>query len=195
MAPLPVIADTYRVAIDWRITGGSQVAENVIHAHTTTLSATALGAALLASFQANQWEATVNTAAIQSLSITPLDGSSATVHVAASSGNVTGGVAGQWEPAVSAVLSFYTAKRGRSYRGRFYTPFIGETPLANGHLGGTYPADLQTAWGAFQTALTAAGATHVVASYKHSTSDLITSYLCQDAVGTQRRRQTRIRYP
>jgi hypothetical protein len=196
MAPLPIIANTYRVALHWRESVTGQIAVNVIHVQLPASTAAHVAALVDSSFVVNMWEPVITTAAIDDIAVTPLDGTGVTVH-RVPTGHVVGGTAGQFEPAASAVVSFSTSHRGRSHRGRFYTPFITEASLANGSLGGTYPADMQTAWETFNANLeTDPGvAEHVVASYKLATADEVESYRVLAAVGTQRRRQSRVRYP
>ena len=92
-------------------------------------------------------------------------------------------------------MGLHTAKRGRSYRGRIYLPFITESSLSDGSLTGTIASDLQEIWEDFMEGLVTLGVPLVVASYKHATAELVTGTSCLAAVGTQRRRQSRVRYP
>jgi hypothetical protein len=193
MAPLPTITDTYRVSLSWRHAATGQIAVNVIHVRKTATTATAIAALVDAAFQIDQWATVSSGASIIDIAVTPLDGSSVTVH-RTPTGHVTGETAGDMEPAVSCVTSFYSAKRGRSYRGRFYAPFFAESDGANGSTSASGALAVSVAWAAFATAL-GAGAKHVVASYKHSTAEDIITYVTVPALGTQRRRQTRVRYP
>ena len=195
MAPLPVITDCYRVALNWRESVSEQIAENVIHVRATGSTALIVAGAVIAAFQPSQWFNGVTTGAIESVTVTPLDGVSASVTISASAGHVVGAQAGDFVPGTSVVVSFHTLKRGRSYRGRFYQPFIADASILNGSVS-SGSADAQTlAWETFLAALADNDLTHVVASYKHSSADNVVAYSIATACGTQRRRQTRVRYP
>jgi len=195
MTPLPVIADVYRVALNWSNDTPGQSAENVMHFHAVGSSAAAVGAILDASVQGDMWKPVCSTSGIDSLSITPLDGSSATVLFTTESSLWTGETAGDWSPASAPVVAFATGLRGRSYRGRLFLPFCAEGAISDGSLTGTLAADVVDAWISFQGYLSETPVTHVVASYKHATAAPVTSYTVASAIGTQRRRQTRVRYP
>ena len=195
MTPLPVIAGVFRVAFNWANDAPGQIAENVMHFRSPTLTAAGVGAALIESVVRDQWTPVVHTSGVNTLVITKLDGSSATFDQSISTINFTGLGGTEWIPAVAPIVSFATGLRGRSYRGRIYLPFCDEAAVADGQLVGTIASDLQTAWEEFGAACYSNGLTHVVASYVHATAAEVQSYACQAAVGTMRRRQTRVRYP
>ena len=195
MAPLPVITECYRVALNWRESVSGQIAENVMHVRSATGTALTVAAGVIASFQPAQWYNGVTTGHIESVTVTPLDGSSASVEVDASTGHVIGAQTGDFVPGTSLVVSFHTLKRGRSYRGRFYEPFIADDCILNGSISPGSATQQATAWEAFAAALVLNDMEHVVASYMHSTSENVVAYSIDPACGTQRRRQSRVRYP
>lgn len=203
--PLPVIAGTYRCALNWVI--GSETAVNVIHLHTAATPPTpaAVFELLQDTVTAGMWVPTVNGAVIGDISITPLDGSSATQDFATGGGaQWLGGTTGENIPQVAALIKFTTALRGRNNRGRIFLPAVGEGAQLDGHLTGGIDGTVTTAWTTFLTALTTDPDTPmnlVVASYDrahngagaHATNVLNT--LCEYHTATQRRRQTRLRQP
>ncbi len=195
MTPLPVIADVYRVALNWSNDTPGQSAENVMHFHAVGSSAAAVGAVLDANVVNDMWKPVCSTSGVDSLSITPLDGSSATVLFTTESSNWTGETEGDWSPASAPVVAFSTGLRGRSYRGRLFLPFCAEGAISDGALTGALAADVQDAWIAFAGDLSVTAVSHVVASYKHASATAVTAYTVASAIGTQRRRQTRVRYP
>jgi hypothetical protein len=155
----------------------------------------AIGIDVGAALVANMWHPAVSTANFNDISVTPLDGSSATVKVSMVPYDSAGSTSGAWSPASAAVVSIQTAKRGRSYRGRLYIPFIGEAAISDGSLVSGQADDVLAGFTSFKAALTTAGVEWVVASYKHSTAELVTGFYVMSQLGTQRRRQTRVRYP
>lgn len=192
MAPLPVIANTYRCALNWA--AGSQIAENVIHVREAASSSSAVFAALQAAFVGNQWKSASATAFIESITITPLDGSSVTQTFATTVGTVVGGTSGNWAPNVAVIAQLQTAKRGRSYRGRVFVPFTADSAQVDGQVVGATASAMETAWNTFVGSLFG-GTGLVVASYKHSTAEAVTNVQVGIGCATQRRRQTRVRYP
>lgn len=191
MAVLPVILSTYRVALIWA-GPGSQRAVNVIHIRKPGSNAAAIATALDTNVTANMWQQVVNAASVTRLDVTPLDGSGATYSLAVSGAKWTGS-AGVVDavPAVSEIVTLRTTLRGRSYRGRVYIPFIGESAMSNGTITGIAAA--QTAWTNFVAAMIASPANLTVASYLHATSQDVVSATIQTIAGTQRRRQSRLR--
>src|SRR6266851_4100911 len=78
--PLPVIADTYRCALEWRESTSAQTAVNVIHVRAGVSGSTASDAfgALDTEVTAAMWGFQLGSAAVDAVNITPLDGTSAT---------------------------------------------------------------------------------------------------------------------
>jgi hypothetical protein len=197
MSALPVIAKTFRVALNWLATGG-QVAANVMHFLDVAggHSSNQLMAALDSHVTANMWQCIVPSAVVVDVAITPLDGVTATTHYnPATPANWTGQNGTDWIPAGAAVLKLTTGLRGRSKRGRLFLPFLAETQQQNGLLVGSTPSDMSTHWQNFDIAM--AGNSPAwqlgVASYKLAEFNACDSPFCETAIGCQRRRQERVR--
>jgi hypothetical protein len=197
MAALPIIADVFRVAMNWTEPGG-QTATNVMHFRDVAGGNTAsdLMTALDAHVTANMWLAVFTGAVVTDVAITPLDGTSATDHFQpATPSHWTGQNGADFVPAGSAILKLATTKRGRSHRGRVFLPFLPESSQTKGVLDSTQEAATTTNWTTFLHALE--GATPawdwVVASYKLATADAVVVVSCEPMIATQRRRQGRLR--
>lgn len=197
MPALPIIADTYRCALNWKDATG-QTATNVIHIRTATSGHTAsqVMAGLDSSVIANMWLPVVNTAVVDNVAITPLDGVSATqVFHPATPAHWTGGNPPDFSPASSAIITLRTIHRGRSKRGRVFLPFASENIISAGNLNSTTAGNVTTAWNTFETNLAAAAVPEglVVASYKLASAEDIFTLACETVLATQRRRQGRLR--
>lgn len=195
MTPLPVIANVYRVACNWSNDANSQIAENVIHVLAPDSTDEAVGTQLDSNATGTMFEPMANNVGCQTFSITKLDGTSATYNYTLGEDNWIGGTAGDFSPASSCVVAFATGERGRSKRGRVYLPFIAEAAITDGSMTAGLDTTVSEAWAAFQDALSDVSMTLVVASYKLVEATAITGFSVKSAIGTQRRRQTRVRYP
>ncbi len=183
----------YRCALDWVNDNGPQHATNVIHIHKSSSNAAAVASALDSNVTAAMWTFQPNYAHISQLVITPLDGLGVSLPVitgspAKWSGN---GGSGDMIPQVANVIKMLTLKRGRSYRGRVFLPWVLEGLQNGGTLSGASVTTTTNAWVAFHTALTSAGFDLVVASYLHATADNVAGLICEPLTATQRRRQLR----
>ena len=188
--PLPVIANTFRVALLWK-TGGGLVAVNVIHVRSTTLDPTGIFLALSGTVTQDTWSYVASAAHVDEVHITPLDGVSATqVFLTAGGVQWQGSAGGDFIPASCSIVSLRTGTRGRSFRGRVYLPFLVEGQQQNGVLSAGGLANWQEAWDDMIGDL---GATLVVASYKLRVATAVTSALCEGLAATQRRRQSQLR--
>jgi hypothetical protein len=198
MPALPVIAQTFRCALNWRSSAG-QIAVNVIHIHTAAAgkSAADVFENLNDDMGSNAWLTVSSTAVVESVSITPLDGVSATVTFAPTvPAHWTGGQAGDFSPATSTLIKETTSLRGRSHRGRIYLPFTGESVMSNGIIDPTTVATMSTEWNALQGVLAADALTPMsicVASYKLATQIAVDTFFVEGVAATQRRRQGRLR--
>jgi hypothetical protein len=197
MAPLPVIADTYRCALHYVATGGAY-AVNVIHVRSngSTPDGASVGAQLVAAWPNHMMTGIPGAVAMDYIDVTPLDGVSPTSRtLTGSAGEFVGEQTGDWLAQVATIVKLQTDFRGRSHRGRVYRPFAAEETCSDGFFDLANVALLQTAWDTFQANL-AAGADVllvVVASYKLATADDVTSFVAEHALATQRRRQSRLR--
>jgi hypothetical protein len=192
MPPLPIIADVFKVGFHWSHSNG-QTAYNVMHFHTSILTASGLEALLNTSWSGSMILECSLAAKIDRLDITKLDGSSATVAFTETNARWSGGSTDAIIPAAAQVVSFRTGLRGRSNRGRIYLPFMVESNFAAGSVSGASNATIQNAWNSFVTGMAAGTAPLCVASYLHANSHDVTSAIVEFTCGTQRRRQSRLR--
>jgi hypothetical protein len=197
MPPLPTISNTFRVALDWADASG-QTAVNVMHIRIAgggTIGNVA--AAMDSAATGNMWASVINSAHVSQFAITPLDGSTATAFVTPTTiGKWTGSSSStEFLPAVSPLVKLTTAIRGRSNRGRLFLPFTGEGNVVNGKVRAADVTVMQPAWTSFLAGLAAftPACTLVVASYKLSTATTVLAAHVEDVLGTQRRRQGRLR--
>lgn len=194
MASLPVIANVFRAAFNW-IDGSGQNAVNVMHFKADSASVpNDLFTVLDAHLTNGCWNLTSSICVVDTVDITPLDGSSASQLFSTDRDtHWQGGVGGQYIPAAAGVVKITTAKRGRSYRGRIFLPFVAEAAQQNGTTTGTLAADCTGAWSTFETNMLASDWATGVASYKLGTWEKSTAITCESVLGTQRRRQSRLR--
>jgi hypothetical protein len=192
--PLPIIADVYRIALLWTDTPTSSHAVNVIHVRQAGTTAAAIAATMDANVTANMWGVeTVNTK-VTTVTVTKLDGSSASSSLAVTGAKWAGtAAAGDMIPAMAAVVKMQSLFRGRSQRGRVFLPFVAESQSTNGVLGAGAVAAMQTAWTNWVAAMVAAGAQPVIASYLHASQVDVASVTVEATAATQRRRQSRLR--
>lgn len=191
--PLPIIADTYRVALTWSDARFPTAAINVLHFRKGGSSAAALYTSLDANVTAAMWGFQSSDSKVNRVDITPLDGTSLTVQNSTGtpakwSGN--GGVKDA-TPQAAAILKLTTALRGRTNRGRIYLPWVREDAVTAAVLDSTLLASTQTAWATFITALSGAGFKLVVASYVTSVANDVTATRIEQRLATQRRRNKR----
>lgn len=193
MAPLPVISNVYRVAFEWTNSDTGLTATNVMHFHAAGSNPLALITALDAHVTASMWLLQTTHSHIANLIVTPLDGGGVSVPFATGSpAKWTGEQTNEeFSPQVAGIIKLLTAKRGRSYRGRVYLPWVAETSQTNGQLSTGSTASLDTSWIAFHTAMTTAGFDWVVASYKLATAENVVAVGAELYTGTIRKRNAR----
>ncbi len=164
-----------------------------MHFLSTTLDANGVATAIDAHVTAGMWYAQNSHAHVYELDVTPLDGSGTTaIFGTGSPAKWTGGSSTfDVNPQVCSVVKLQTAKRGRSYRGRVYLPWVAENRVTNGLLDPTDVAAANTIWATFLSDMITAGARPVVASYLHATAENVTGVLYERPTATQRRRQSR----
>lgn len=196
MAPLPTIANCFRVALSGGLFAGIR-AVNVFHVLTSEDDVSAISAAILASAeQDGMLGGRPESGKPVLMQITPLDGSSATFDVAVPSDSFpTNTGDGQVVPEAAVVVSFKTAQRGPANRGRLYNGPLVESVIANGEVDSVICSGIATAWTDFATALGASSPAIglAVASYVHADANTVTAITCGTQQATQRRRllQTR----
>lgn len=198
MAPLPVIANVHRCALEWGL-GSSQHAANVIHVHTTAGVATTaqVYACLNRNVTAAMWSSVGGSASVTDVNITPLDGVSPTTDFPTGSpAKWTGPGGGQTTPAVATLVKLTTDLRGRSHRGRVYLPFQSEAAEADGALNPATQTAAQAAWTTFLVDIASDATTPmtlVVASYLLGSARNVQTVTVEGMLATQRRRQGRLR--
>lgn len=192
MPPLPIIADIIRVGFHWQHTNG-QSAYNVMHFDIGAMSITSFEALINTNWSANMILEVSSAAKIDRLDITPLNGTGATQQFAETNARWSGGSTDAIIPAAAQVISLRTGLRGRSNRGRIYLPFMVESNFSAGSVSGASNATIQTAWNTFVTGMNTGGAPLVVASYLNANAHDVTQVIVEFIVGTQRRRQSRLR--
>lgn len=193
MAPLPVIADVVRVAIDWSNSFVTKPATNVMHFSAPGKTLAQVFTALDNRVVTNMWcGATVDTKAI-TVTLTPLDGSGSTLVQPVTPAAKWAGpaVTGDVVPQVAAIIKFATAKRGRSFRGRIFVPFTAEAQQSSGVVTPATVAAATAAWATWLTNMNGDGVHPVVASYKLGSAEAITAATAEAMTATQRRRQFR----
>jgi len=135
--PLPVIADTMRVAVRGHAGNGHMWA-NILHFRKTGALTYAGAIAILdpllyAQYHDNNgggsaWRALAHTgASVQDFVYTPLDGSSASTIISHAFAGISGGDA--LPASMAIVVTLRTALRGRSYRGRNYVGGISDSSV------------------------------------------------------------------
>lgn len=96
---------------------------------------------------------------------------------------------------IAQVCSFYTAKTGRSYRGRAYVPGMAELYVDNNYVNAGVAAEIALTYSELQDILFLIGCELVVASFEHDSAPRaegiatrVESFACNLRVDTQRRR-------
>lgn len=110
---------------------------------------------------------------------------------------LTGTEAGDGLPSTNAaVITHYTNKRGRSYRGRTYLAGIPDGYVVRSTIGSTHVAALTNAFNDLRAVAIDHGAVFVVVSRQHDNAPRVTgvttpvnSSVCQPVIATQRRRR------
>lgn len=195
MAPLPVIGNCVRVAINWTTVVGIRPV-NVFHLITSSTNESEIGEALddtLDAITGNPFAVVMDNYAIESWSITLLSSASATqIVTSTTSKGGTGG--GNLVPQVAGVLSMRTAQRGSRGRGRLFLGPCGESDIDSGNLAIGIPPAMVAAWQEWADELAAnpLNISFGVASYTHEEVNGVTSFSMRRPCGTQRRRQDQI---
>lgn len=181
------------MALNWTNTVDGHTATNVMHFRSGSGDPATLAAQLDANATNTMWELQPTPAKVTGIVVTPLDGSSVSLpYNPDTPANWTGhGGAGDFVPQVAAIVKLLTAKRGRSYRGRLFLPWVAESQIAQGGINGTSRATATAAWIAFAAAMSADSYDLVVASYLLETADDVVALGVEGYTATQRRRNAR----
>jgi hypothetical protein len=194
---LPIIAQVYRVALEWFCVGQSAV--NVIHVATDAAGKTPLQVftCLDAHVSTLMFDSVTADAAVATVNITPLDGVTPTgIFPTGSVAKWGGNGSTDFIPAAATIIKLATATRGRSFRGRIFLPFLAEDANSRGQIDGPTATAMSTAWTTFAAAIDADATTPmnlVVASYKLATAAAVTELHAETTAATQERRQARLR--
>jgi hypothetical protein len=189
MAPLPEIADTYRVVFNWNVDN----IVNVTHFHADEKTPKLIYDAIEAHVTDNMWSTNLNSHKITSVEVTPLDGTGATYTKTTDASSKWGGtLSGDAIMNCASVLSQHTVFRGPANRGRMFIGPMAEGALSNGIINTATRGAMESAWTTFQIAMIGADIQHVVASYRHQTAITVLNYSVREAAGTMRRRQSRL---
>lgn len=193
MAPLPVIPSTWRVAFNWFDTVTAATAENVMHFREGSTGVLDLSAAIDSHVSAAMWQQTTANQVIQSLDLTPLDGSGLTQHFITGSGVKYSGElsGGDYIPQGCMLVKNITGVRGRSHRGRIYLPWVAESAQSNGTLSGSGVSSMTAVWNNFLAAMRTDEWAPVVASYTLGTAEDTIAFTAESKMATQRRRMRR----
>lgn len=188
--PPPVIADLFKVELKWNPYQGVKPT-NRLHFHSAAGTVSQLAAALEAHLTAGMFDPMSTGQTLTTFGITPLDGTTAEQEFTWA--GIAGAATGEIIPQGAAIVSLRTLQRGPRGRGRVYVGPVVEGEVINGALGDA--ATLQAAWIAFQAAMFAAAGAWVfeVATYKHLTSNTVTTIIADPLIGTQRRRMDQLR--
>lgn len=195
MAPLPVIGNCVRVALNWNSVGGVKPV-NVLHLITSLSNEADIADSLTSALHdaaTSPFGFMHEAFALQSTTVTLLSGSTAgqVIPVAHS---VLGASTGGMVPQVAAVLSLHTLTRGPRGRGRLYIGPVGEANIDAGLLTPSPAgiANILAAWDDVETSLAGDAISLGVASYTHSEVNGVSSISMRPQAGTQRRRQDQL---
>lgn len=198
--PLPVIANTWRVAVRGVTSHGTPFV-NVIHLHRTAGAAAPAdvpalvtelnklyGGASYGGGGLNLLNNCNSSTVVSDYTFLLLDGISASiVSVAAAAGS---GAAQALPAEVAEVITLRTPNRGRSYRGRIYLPAMTTGALiAGGNIAAAVTTALTAQCVGFQAAIGGLTYSWVVASYKLGLVNTITGFTMDPAPDVQRRRK------
>jgi len=186
---LPVIADTFRLALTWSNggTGVPATSTNVVHIRAATHSATEVADIfqnLLAVEATDALSCLSSEFTLTNIQSTALDGSSAGLDVGYSS--PSGQASGDFIPQGCMVVTLRTAQKGSQGRGRIYVGPVAESKQSNGGI--TSGADPTGGWQAIKDGLVLDSCELVVASYLHSAARTVESISIHPFLRTQRRR-------
>lgn len=204
---LPVLSGVHRVAIN-RQPGHALGSTNVMHFFSAVLTSDQVVTALNGAVKPAMFTPVRAELTTVEVVATELDGLSPTVGQTFTGGNWLGTGTGHSQIAPCAVITLKTTQRGRRHTGRVFLGSLTEEATEDGGLVPAVLAGLQAAWTTFIADATAAGIPLHVASYGHTQdpddpNDNRPSYpagslpvmTCQvqSILGTQRRRQSRLR--
>jgi len=176
MPPLPVIPDVFRVVLEWNAHGGVSPV-NVLHFFADGATSAQVAGVIADHITSDMFSVVGQDFTLDTIAITPLDGSTATTHHSLGVG-VAGQATGQAMLNMAACLNFGTTQRGSRGRGRvFLGPITESVNTGENNWDGAQRTDLRNDWAAFITACGTDSPSVVlgVASYAHGDFHIITS--------------------
>lgn len=187
MPPLPTIADTYRVTLNWNAAHGVEP-RNVLHFRKASSDEADLAAALEDHFGDAMWEPVQQDWAFTTVDILKLDGTSATqVFPVPAQGSLT---SGDGIVEAACIISLRTAQRGSRGRGRIFLGPLAESKQSQGiYTGGT---TVGAVWAAFADNMFLDSWELVVASYVHADAHRVSSIHNDSVIGLQKRRRDQL---
>jgi len=188
--PLPIIADTFRVAIEGSASNGHAWA-NVLHYRKTGALTYAGAIAILDPILVDHlstnngggtgWNGMAKTTAtVNQIRYTPLDGVSASTIITHAIPGVNGAEA--LPASMAAVVSLRTGLRGPGFRGRVYQgPHVESANDANGSLNATIISAIALQWTAHLAALVGTGVSLVVVHAYHVVNHVVVPMVTPEA--------------
>lgn len=195
MPPLPVIADVFRVTLDWAA-GSAPQCHNVMHFEAPSKTSAQVFTALNANVTNSMWSTMYTGAHVTNVDVLPLDGTSPTLSNAVAGGPAKwagNGGSDYSSRAPAAIIKLATAIRGPANRGRVFLPFCSEQDFTAGRFDPSIVTAVTAAWVTFANAMAAAGVALGVASYVHANWHQAVNVALHDVAGTVGRRQRILR--
>lgn len=195
MPPLPVIADVFRVTLDWNTPGGIPC-HNVLHFEAPSKTSAQVFTALNANVTHGMWSTVATFAAVFNVDVLPLDGTSPTTSnaIVGAPAKWAGNGGADWTSrAPAAIIKLGTGARGPSRRGRIFLPFTTEQDISQGVIDPAIVGAVTTQWVTFLNAMATAGVALGVASYVHDSWHQVLEVALHNTLGTLRRRQKVLR--
>lgn len=192
--PLPVIANTYQVVLNWTNASAPRDAANTLHFldQLGTQTIANLNTDIEASVGAIMWQAVTASARVNSMRITPLDGVTAGVTFSvAAAAKWTGGGGADAILQGAQVVSLKSAQRGPRGRNRVFLPWVAEDRQVNGTIDSVVTANVAGAWATFVSAMSALDWQLVAVSAVHNEENALASLSVSSRLYTQRRRARR----
>ena len=206
--PLPLLPGVHRVALTHGPQAGAVSPTNVMHFFSTTLTSAQVITALQGAAAAGMWDAKSTGLVPVAAVATELDNLSPSIEGTLTGAGWSGTGTGEVSPASSIIVTLKTTARGRRHTGRVFVGGVTEDKIGGGATESATLATMQGAWTTFIANAAGAGIPLHVTSYGYTrkpsdpddgredfaASTLpVVSATVQLVLGTQRRRQSRLR--
>lgn len=192
--PLPVIPYVFQCRLIWSSSQAPRNASNNLYFKDLAGTAAEVDVfnALDASVTDTMWSQTAGNAKVSQVIVTKLDGLSAGVIFPTGGPTRWTAQGGDIILQGCQVVTIRTLTGGRSFRGRIYLPWVGESEQTNGMFDAAGIASVQQpAWDTFRAAMETANMSPVVVSPLLVDDTQVAAYVCRGNVTTQRRRAIR----